>query len=181
MKKRVKVVMLPTENKSHIFLHKKYNQLHYVDTPIHDEPIEKNQHLYFLSDDEIKEGDYIYHTQMFNHIGFTGIAKVGKQRINGDFIMTSLCGNHTYYTPKEPKIIATTNETLGLPRPSNEFLKKYCELGGVNECFVEYEQFLINRYTEKEVTQFDTIAVEDLESDYKLKVSPDNTITIYRI
>lgn len=190
MKKETQIIMIPTVKESSI-LKSAFNNLYYNKN----KQIESDvyQHLYFLSNEEIKEGDYVYHTQMFNHIGFTGIAKVGKQQINGDFLITSLCGNHYYYSTKEPKVIATTDESLRIknvldeedtiyefyPRPSNEFVKKYCELGGIDTVLVEYEQFLINPYTEKEVTQYDTIAVEDLEIGHKLKVTPNNTIITY--
>ncbi len=66
MKKTHKLVMLPTEKASHIYLINKTNKLGFV-TGEHPEDLEQfpqtiketqNQHLYILSDDEIKEGDW---------------------------------------------------------------------------------------------------------------------------
>lgn len=55
-----------------------------------------------------------------------------------------------------------------LPRPSNDFLKKYCELGGIDEVLVEYE-----------LVEVRGNGIDLGEKDYyKLKVAPDNTITI---
>lgn len=70
------------------------------------------QNIYITSDEDIKEGDYVYHSQMFNHIGFTGIGIVGKQRSNQEFEITSLDGQYTYYTSKDPKVILTTDQDL---------------------------------------------------------------------
>lgn len=55
MKKIQKVVMLPTEKESSIWLQKETNKLH---TPLHCLPKCEVRHLYFLSNDEIKEGDW---------------------------------------------------------------------------------------------------------------------------
>ena len=171
MKKEIQVVMLPTKKASKIGKYQDTDNLVYNDGT--DIPRGEFQHLYFLSDEEIEEGDWIYDT-------ITKKIEIAKY-------------NHDVLKRDWKKIIATTNETLRIkevldeedpiykfyPRPSNEFIKKYCELGGIDKVLVEYEQFLINPYTEKEVTTFDTIAAEDLESDYKLKVAPDGTISIY--
>src|SRR5690606_21909626 len=58
-----------------------------------------------------------------------------------------------------------------LPRPSNDFIKKYCELGGIDEVLVEYELLNLNSYNSE------TIGYDSFPT-YKLKVAPDNTITI---
>lgn len=82
--------------------------------------------LFITDNEEIKEGDYVYHTQMFNYIGFTGIAKVGKQRVNQEFEITSLDGQHTYYSCKEPKVVLTTDQDLindGVQAIDDDFLE----------------------------------------------------------
>lgn len=60
---------------------------------------------------------------------------------------------------------------LFLPKPSNEFLKKYCELGGINKVLVEYE-------AEGWLSPMQPFKLRDNESKLKLKVSSDNTIII---
>lgn len=85
------------------------------------------------------------------------------------------------------KIIATTDESLtvdyydgaynelnkqSLPRPSNEFLRKYCGLGGIEEVLVEYE------YNHDNTVPYPKKVEGEM---YKLKVAPDNTIMIKSI
>ena len=167
MKKQVDVVMLPTEKVSKI-IRCHNNKLWYNDTKW----LNTYQHLYLLSDDEIKEGDWIF--------------------VFGVIIKVLMCNNEILFFDNGTKtqrieckkIIATTDESLRkpsgemypewdyLPRPSNEFLKKYCELGGIDKVLVEYEldsfKFMSTLCTTK-------------QEEYKLKVTLDNTITIYPI
>ena len=93
----------------------------------------KNGHLYVLSDDEIKENN----THFYNpHSGQLHISK-----------------NHTDYEAINKngckKIIATTDTSLGLPQPSQQFITKYIEeynKGNViTDVLVEYEQDYTNR------------------------------------
>ena len=136
----------------------------------------ESQHLYFLLDDEIKEGDW-YH----------GIAK---GRLDVIYQYSSKGYNfedNPFYTPK--KIIATTDKSLlfligpndkgivknvihingqfykQLPQPSQGFIQKYCEKGGIDEVMVEYEGYKVN-------------GMIDEATSYRPKVSSDNTITI---
>lgn len=111
----------------------------------------KPQHLYVLSDEPIKEGDWVYRPNYHE--------KIGKYLIN-DNLDNGLFGN-------DKKIIATTDKLLGfkcgnniplndhvcthkiyLPQPSQSFIQKYIE--GYNkgniitEVLVEYEKEVIN-------------------------------------
>jgi hypothetical protein len=83
------------------------------------------QHLYILSDDEIKEGDWCLFKQIIgSEYKLCKITyKFGNQ-------LTSLLENGNkqeeasqYYK----KIIATTDESLGLPQPSQSFIEKFVE------------------------------------------------------
>ena len=204
MKKQVKVVMLPTEKASDLLLCiKSYTE--HINTPAENSDIKGNlrlgygkyvdkefyqpQNLYFLSDEEIKEGDWVY---LNNGIG-NYIFSVSNKNINA--IMTN---------PTSKKIIATTDESLSierwiqtnkksksyniqqnvettklvnilLPRPSNEFLKKYCELGGIDKVLVEYNEG--NEYLAG------IVGNNEIWNTYpnEPKIAPDNTITIYPI
>lgn len=168
---KCKVVMLPTE-KATIGTIMKYIQI----APFHDSEIDghlgtlvqnKNrnvtksnnywqaQHLYILSDEEIKEK-------------FEGYC------IDDEgFIRNGMSDLHTLSLSK--KIIASTDQSLGLPRPSDSFIKKYCELGGIDEVLVEYEDK--GKWGHKQYED-GTIDANVYYSDYKLKVTPDNTIKI---
>lgn len=123
--KKCKVVMLPTEKKSIIggivkrsvdnklVLHTDVTQWHGI-----------NQHLYILSDEEIKEGDWKYNSKLdfiWKH-----------NRLNKAQELKNICH------PETRKIIASTDVNLNLPVPSNVFLSIYCEKGGIDEVFVEY-------------------------------------------
>ena len=178
MKKQVKVVMLPTEKASDLLLCiKSYTE--HINTPAENSDIKGNlrlgygkyvdkefyqpQNLYLLSDEEIKEGDKP--CWCYNSI---------KNTWNNDIILYQ--GAMPFYHYKGfKKIIATTDESLGLPRPSNEFLKKYCELGGIDKVLVEYNEG--NEYLAG------IVGNNEIWNTYpnEPKIAPDNTITIYPI
>jgi len=178
MKKQVNVVMLPTEKESNLFLWDN-GTLEFL-YPIEYKGKGNYQHLYFLSDDEIKEGDWVYHKLL------KSVFKIDLREVDEDYIKEA---------KNIKKIIATTDESLRwnndndvqiidnhhckLPRPSNEFLKKFCELGSVDKVLVEYEK---ESYTDRFTTTENGIGnPETWGNRYNLKVAPDNTITIYPI
>ena len=140
-------------------------------------------HLYFINEEEIKEGDWF-------------IFKGKQYQMNGN--NTSKLNMSLHF-----KIIATTDTELrsdglikdpdnpdhnliirkGLPQPSQAFIEEYCRKGGIEEVYVEYEE---------EITVFDNlnevrspISTEDYISTVcktlKLKVDSHNTITIHPI
>lgn len=160
MKKLSKVVMLPTEKVASLVIRhdKPCVVMLSTDSPFAKKETHTYQHLYFLSDEEIKEG-------------WKGIAY--KDDIKGKVF------NHFYTENKWYKdakiIIASTDESLGLPRPSNEFIKRYCELGGIDEVLVEY------KCSYEDCNMFGCHKYEGCHLIQQLKVAPDNTITIYPI
>ena len=168
--KKVKVVMLSTNKKA------KFNDLviHPIDGLLvqfkHQNCTEVAQNLYFLSDEEIKEGDWMFHN-------------LDKKPIQWNEEETetnpSVCGYK--------KIIATTDKSLkqeifglgetamcSLPQPSTSFIEKFVEeynKGNViTEVMVEYERvFKHNEFMEREF--FDSLKIN----------SKDNTITIRKV
>ena len=99
------------------------------------------QYLYFLSKNEpIEIGDYVIDVQFKKLIQI--LTKLELDLINrnySDFIF---------------KVVASTDPNLGLGRPSNEFLAKFCkEKGNIEEVLIGYD-------------------------DYGVKISKDNTVTI---
>ena len=143
---RAKVIMLPTEDiKGYaLYTHRKG----YLIEGIYrvGEPNGTQQHLYFTTDEEIKEGDWY----------FDGIDLVHKKsKYNKDLVD----GNK-----QTKKIVATTDKSLGLPEPSQAFIQKYCELGGIDEVDIELKS-------------------SDLDYFFgDLKVDPiHNTVTIHSI
>ena len=129
----------------------------------------KKVDLYFLYDEEIKEGDWFYDTR--------------------DKIISNKCLQVTMFSKK---IIATTDTSLkiilnnyqdgpitynkfekSLPQPSKTFIesyiKAYNEGNPITEVMIEYNEFYelndpTGKYTERE-----------------LKVKPDNTISIKKV
>lgn len=89
------------------------------------------------------------------------------------------------------KVIATTNENLNLPRPSNEFIIKFCKnKGNISDILVEYET--LKRVESSTNYELDDIINEDGEKIASidrfeffklttLKIAKDNTITIRKI
>ena len=177
--KRHQVHMLPTEEKTDIIFVTRgsMNELRYVPTLLKEgltllDKEFKPQHLYFTTDEEIKEGDKIFwEGKIYDYREFMSMK------------------THVY--TNYGKIIATTDPELylleidevgieskfSLPQPSQALIKAYCEQGGFDEVDVEYEL--------NEGAQFNTDNSNPLrwdKSPMKLKVDPEhNTITTHRI
>lgn len=165
-------------------------------------------HLYILSDQEIKEGDIIKTPTSIARVKTINYEDGNKLRslITEDIIIISLrygqkegvLETTNYRAIDCKKIIATTDKSLKiksevngvikmitleeeLPRPSNEFLQAYVKAQG------KIDKVLVEHCKE---SLFDTpcscdpignpICVHSslCQSQYKLKVAPDNTITI---
>jgi hypothetical protein len=176
--KECQVVIIPTKEKSKL----------YIDS--HNKPCRSfiyyeqgvlagctNQHLYIVSDDQIKEGDWY----LVNNIRVQEVRKATE-----------------HSKGIKSKIIATTDKSLTvteftlmgigknwkqkpLPEPSKEFIQKYCKAGGIDKVMVEYDS-KIKCYkcgkTEANCIATSSNCVGYYEETYQLKVSKDNTITI---
>lgn len=191
-----KVGMLPTEDESLIGIHtyqKSHNGLSY-DRYGTDLPDRIRQHLYFLSDEEIKQGDYVRHSN--KDIGKVTMIYDGKYNMR---VLNSgaISGGLTLVNGK--KIIASTDKSLvttirnrkglsddyssveHLPRPSNEFLKAFCDRGGIDEVLIEVKK----PWSERSLGDDNNgVNAEYINHNYymgdipELKVAQDNTITI---
>lgn len=120
MLKKCKVVMLPTNEKA------KKGELYFFDKLLISEGKyagEISQHLYFLSDEEIKEGEYYYN-----------VVRKDVQQCENNIEASSLKHSPQY----AKKIIATTDSSLKitidlgeiareniLPQPSQSFLEVF--------------------------------------------------------
>lgn len=152
MFKKHKVVMLPTEKESYIYFIKDKNRIKFdkysnpAQIPNSTNVI--NQHLYILSDEEIKEGDW------YLDLDIDIVSKFSK----GDKFDIEVL-------KRLKKIIVSTDKSLESPRPSDSFIKKYCELGGIDEVIVEYEEYYKQNRPDTELLT-------------RIKIASDNTITI---
>lgn len=170
--KRTKVVMLPTENKSNIY---KNDQgiMTYNTHPNFGRLGWKPQHLYFLSDDKIQEGDWYMWTdnQAIAHSDDM-LDYLEKHRKAGDVkkvIATtdkSLLVKNTLIR-KVQDVEMKGNHLKALAEPSKGFIEKFVKKGGIDEVEVEYGYKI-----DKSSGHFMQTRV------YFLKVSSDNTITV---
>lgn len=136
------------------------------------------QHLYIISDEEIKEGDWFIQTT------YQGVFKCLKKDNNYIYF------NNNSYEPIDycKKIIATTDLNLSsipkgdtftklIPEPSQSFIEKYVEeynKGNViTDVMVEYEEYTETSYS---------LGIDVSIPLIKLKINhKDNTITIKKV
>lgn len=184
--KRAKVIMLPTNKKSNIYS----NLLIKSITSIYkhnrnDDFI--NQHLYIISDDEIKENDWCLETNK-NSTQYNTIFKCHNDENKGYINSIEACNNYS----ATKKIISTTDTSLiisgnvdvqpmiqsrMLPQPSQQFIEKYIEEYNkgevITDVLVEYE--LTGNLNS--IINSDSIVYNNI-----LKInSKDNTITIKKV
>lgn len=156
------VVMLPSEKASGLDLNPHDNKLSIEKLVFtHYNP----QHLYWLSDEEIKEGDWVlvYYRDKW-HLHKTSYK---------DAIGWIMIGDYTFdQTSEYKKIIATTNPELNLPRPSNPFLEAFViewnKGNKIERVLVEYLRGSAGHYDNNDKWHWKILGI---------KVAPDNTIT----
>lgn len=199
---KCEVVMLPTEKATAIVLFDKTAEKRFRDKLVYSPDVteyrekdEISQHLYILSSEEIKE-EKVYGI-FKDEIGYTieqeGVLCFHIPSKNGK-------GSLTFPYPRNfkndvKKIIATTDKSLiykisvdcgssvgntiaikNLPRPSDDFIKAFVKKQGrIDKVLVEYENINV---TKKEDYQYNDKTGGNLNYVWKLKVAPDNTITI---
>lgn len=160
MKKTHKVVMLPTEKASNIiFEDDDVKRLHIAPKERQHEKW-NYQHLYIISEDEIKEGDW--------YLVGTFISQCGKENLS--HIKTGF-----------NKIVATTDKYLGVKSFEGTIYsgKIFPQL---TESFI---QAYIKAYNEgKPITEVD-LEIEDRQAivggtDSDIKTRPDNTVIIHQ-
>lgn len=118
-------------------------------------------HLYIVSNEEINPSDWFINTLQYEE---------GYYRVH-------LYEESTFYRPDiHKKVIASTDNALALPRPSNEFIDAYCKAGGFDEVLVEYDEVC---YKGPGGCLCSSNRCEKLSTE--LKVAPDNTITIHKV
>jgi len=188
--KRAQVIMLPTENKQNAIWLDNSNYLLYNHFLIKQKAKGSFQHLYIISDDEIKENDWYY----------TPIKRSIEQCLKQLLVIKN--GNNDI---KQFKIIATTdtslkfetiisicgngNKTRGyksLPQPSQQFIEKYIESYNKGEIITDvlveynvtcYKLLCSSRYKLSiQCTSPSNCEFEILKVNYK-----DNTITIKKL
>ena len=153
MKNTVKVIMLPTEDKSNL-INDKAIGLQYNSNTLGYNP----QHLYFTSDEEIKEGDWCinekYPNKPFKNINLE----------KGQGVI---------------KIVATTDTTFTQPIPyfpqiPQSFIKEYVKQGGIDEVELEHKSFiLLNKFRRQTNRQ--------ILPEIKLELTDNNEVIVHLI
>ena len=155
-------IMLPTNEKASIMINTKDNRLestpNYHNALLFNKHLKITQYLYFLSDEDIKEGDW----------GLNPKDPTG-------YIVSCYKGNKESIQEHWKKIIVSTDKSLNLPFPSRQFIDVYIEEynkgNQINEVMVEWEDKTEWSYALSERTLSSCI-----------KVNPkDNTVTIKKI
>ena len=199
MKSLCKVVMLPTEekaNKNDIVTYEDYKCCTYI-TILKDiscyTGYHTKQHIHILSDDKIEVGDWFIWMNnkqicCLDELLIKDIEKINTHLKNGDIYkiiattdssLTKEYGFETLNpnTNEEIKVMQTGKGSI--PRIHDNFLKEYCEKGGIHEVMVEYE-----RHCDTTRTCHNPKGNYPCDTCYdqaKPKVNTDNTISIYPI
>lgn len=133
-------------------------------------------HLYIISDDEIKEGDWVYENNLNQETQIYQIYNRNNELGFFRFRNVWISLNRKQNSAK--KIIATTDNSLELPQPPQqfieEFIEEYNQENIITDVLVEYE----NKFDGKEyVDELDAYGYDKVKSILKIN-RKDNNITI---
>lgn len=138
------------------------------------------QHLYFLSDEEIKEGDWFLTDDRLNIYENNGIPIWELHKctsITNKWIKADNDDSIGYNPNWSKKINASTDKSLNLPEPSPSFIQKFIEEWNkgnkITEVMVEYEKL----YSYEATDQFDEVGFCGI----KPKIDKNNQITITKV
>lgn len=193
MLKQCKVVMLPNNQQTKYLMvysdvEKTKGKL--ILNGLKNDEYKEYQHLYIISDDEIKEDDWVYEnnlnqeTQIYqvynrnNELGFFRFRNVwiplNKQNLAKKIIATTDTSLKIPRKDSHPNSIWKLDGAL-LPQPSQQFIEKYIEEYNkgqqITECLVEYEDIYPEHFTYNPSENIIT----------RLKVDKNNTITIKKV
>lgn len=172
MYKKVNVVMLPTNEKANLYLHETKG-LHLLAPVEHEQGRYNgsNQHIYILSDDEIKEGDWCYSKSLDLVYQVKGLplSAMDSKKI----IATTDKSTKLELDGYRGNLLPDVSFDIEMPQSSRSFIEKYVEeynKGNViTEVMVEYE-------TEEYCLPMPNIHIKQYREI--LKINSDNTINI---
>lgn len=187
---KCKVVMLSTEKASSIGLYGKILTFNEGGNTYRkgNDTICIKQHVYILSNEEIKEGDwFLYNNEYIKFEGWDSIDSMWIEAVKKGKKIIATTNPELYYITIPTEISGQVKQPL--PKPTDEFIKIYCELGGIDEILVEYEKSknICNCYYTKHCQSTNLpIGIycrdyNEIHVPYILKVAQDNTITIKSI
>ena len=174
MLKKAQVIMLPTKNKSIkgdlVIGGSKLLGIHISNV----EPSYHNsQHLYIISDDEIKKGDYIYHLDVCDITKAECDGNVLSKSFKKVIATTDTSLLNTIYTPHiSGEISKRMRDLFKLPQPSQQFIEKYIESYNKGEVITDV---LVEYFNNSDYNP-------SILDDIRLKINPkDHTITIKKL
>lgn len=194
--KRAQVIMLPTDkidlnticlNKvTGLFLCTKQHLIQNVFNTLIEYKSAIPQHLYIISDDEIKQGDYFLADNRISQSSNNGIPNwvlCKCIKVKNTWIYCDEIPGEGHNGDWCKKIIATTDSSLNLPQPSQQFIEKYIESYNKDEIItnvlVEYDN-LWTGYETVYDEEFGDCQEKAYESFIKTN-SKNNTITIKKV
>lgn len=197
MNKLVDVVLLPTDKKineaylsiNQIFIDNSDSKKYISKQNFYDKEVLSYfspQHVYFLNKEEIMENDwYMWLNTKQIHQASRDLNTINEHIRNGDIKkIISSTDPYLNWIEHNDTVPYPSGKQHRLPRPSIEFLEKYCELEGTNRVMVEYET---NQLDWKPETKLFMVAMGDDPDDYvyepiyQLKVTSNNTIITHFI
>lgn len=164
------IILLPTNNESVICGTKElyYRGLHpQIDSL-------QNHHLYILSDEEIKNGDY--HINIINNkISNYNLGKLNPNYKNyKKIIATTDTSLYILDEPEYPRL-SFSNQSPQIPHPFIQYyITEYNKGNIITEVNVEYKDYSIPNGTKSYVSNTGDI----IDISCKLVINPDNTINI---
>lgn len=159
---------LPTEDTTDIQRSKTTNKFFYK---INNTFEKVYQHLYFTNDEEIKEGDWFLDSTMTpkNNLDDLEYELIGKITFSTD---PKLRVSEDYKLVRDSDHMSKISKPL--PQPSQDFIKGYCEQGGIDEVDVEYEPHHNGNFVDDGKTHATSVI-------WKPKLNPDNTVITHSI
>lgn len=151
MKKRVKVIMLPTEDSTSIIKLATSSTLYYYSSPTSaaTKHLYANQHLHFISDEGIKVGDWCVHLsrgyvfKVYNFGESNGSVTLipSENNLPEDLEFLLVDCKKVVATTDKSLVYLTNNGRVGykLPQIPQEFVENYCKVGGIDEVDIEYD------------------------------------------
>ena len=133
-RKRAQVHMLPTEEPSLLAINN--GNIRYANFNLSPGATLLYQHLYFTTDEEIKEGDWVVQQFEKQDADVCQITN-GEYEIAPDIQRKIIASNDPKLETSDEVFHNTYKQKL--PQPSQALIKAYCEQGGIDWVDVEYE------------------------------------------
>ena len=176
MFKKAKVVILPTNQQTKYLMvysdvEKTKGKL--ILNGLKNDEYKEYQHLYIISDDEIKEGDYYIIDDIPELLKNNGLKFID------DYCKKVIATTDTSLYTHQKETVSLPERVFYLPQPSQQFIEKYIEeynKGNViTDVLIEYELISNEEYFGNTVNPDNDVPY----FDEKLKINPkDNSLNI---